>query len=119
MVAMVMLVMVGLLYLSCSRLPITADPDIVVSGSVIDAASRRPIDSAWVVLGDSASVAREDSSDGVVYTDTAGSFVIYHFLPISEEILSAGKSGYITSSKVLKDIGYDTSGIVFELVRAQ
>jgi hypothetical protein len=117
--AVIILLVIGSLYLGCHRFRANVDPEIVVSGSVIDAASRRPVDSAWVVLGDSASVARGDSSRGVVYTDTAGSFVMYHFLPISEEILSAGKDGYRTSSKVLKDIGYDTSGIVFELVRAQ
>jgi hypothetical protein len=108
MVAMVMLVMVGALYLSCSRLRTNGDDFITVSGSVIDSTSQIPIDSARLELG----------GDWIAYTDTAGSFT-FRTPSIFETTFSAGKNGYITSSKVLKDIGYDTSGIVFELVRAR
>jgi len=95
------------LWLGCHRLPV-GDTFPVLYGSVIDASTHRPIDSAWVTLF--------DSRNGTVYTDTTGSFAIGGFV-ISEDTLIAGKTGYLTSSKILKDIYRDTSGIVFELVR--
>ncbi|MBI5868299.1 MAG: hypothetical protein HZB43_08450 [candidate division Zixibacteria bacterium] len=95
----------------CHKRPVEGIKHVNVLGTVLDKESREPIDSAWIAFEDTASV--------LTYTDTLGAFFTGWFPWPQEVSLFAGKGGYITSSKIFRDLDHDTTGVVFELVRAR
>jgi len=80
-----------------------------LSGSVWEAPSGLPIDSAWVALDDSVRGTK-------AFTDTVGAFDLAT-LRFARGILYAGKAGYRTASKAFTDVDSDIDSIAFDLER--
>lgn len=82
-----------------------------ISGTVIDASTSRPVDSAWAALRDTVLAGSK------WYTDSLGNFR----LPMSGSaygvILFVGKDGYATIVDTFPYVA-DTSGLRYELVHA-
>jgi hypothetical protein len=78
-----------------------------LSGVVRDSTAKTPLDSAWVAL--------DDSVRGMkVVTDSAGVFD-QATTEFGVGTLYAGKSGYKTMSKGMRDVHNDMDGIFFDL----
>ena len=83
-----------------------------LSGTVVDSTTGVPLDSAWVALDDSSLGSR-------CYTDSMGAFTLLHMGGIEEEVLFAGKPGYLTRGITLTDVYHSLNGIRFELPQAK
>jgi hypothetical protein len=82
---------------------------IVVSGVVVELESQAPIDSAWIVMGDTTIVRKEN-------TDSLGQFALPSPpFASSYKVLYAGKNGYRTGLDTVWHATEDVTDVVIEL----
>jgi hypothetical protein len=86
---------------------------VTISGEVVDASTQEPLDSAWIVMGDTTIVRKE-------YTDSLGQFSLPSPpFPSSHKVLYAGQEGYHTGIDTVWNAAHDVSDIRIELERGE
>jgi len=87
-----------------------SEKSVVLTGTVVDATDDHPLDSAWVVLGDTTLSGRSDS------TDALGRFSVPS-TPFLIEELTITRVGYASAVDTFQNVTTDVGGLQYRLKR--